>query len=50
VDRPARNIHRFPPTNVGVKGTSEMVLIDLPFVERPPMVLVLPDVKPLFAR
>jgi hypothetical protein len=49
VDRPPRNLHGFPPANVGVKSASQVVLEDLSFVERPPMVLVLTDVKPLFA-
>jgi hypothetical protein len=49
VDCPARDLHRFPPANVGVKGASQVVLEDLFFVERPGMVFVLADVKPLFA-
>jgi hypothetical protein len=49
VDRPTRNVHSFPPANVGVKGASQVVLEDLSFVERPPVVFVLADVKPLFA-
>jgi hypothetical protein len=49
LDSPARDVHRFPPANVGVKGASDAVLEDLSFVERPSMVLVLADVNPLFA-
>jgi hypothetical protein len=49
VNRPARDLHRFPPANMGVEGASQVVLEDLSFVERPPMVFVLADVKPLFS-
>jgi hypothetical protein len=31
---------------VGVKGTSQVVLQDLPFIKRPPMVFALANVKP----
>ena len=47
--RPAWNLHRLPPPDVRVQGASEVVLVDLGLVERPPMVLVLADVKPLLA-
>jgi hypothetical protein len=46
VDRPPRDLHRFPPANVGVKDASQVILEDLSFVERPPMVFVLADVEP----
>jgi ligand-binding sensor domain-containing protein len=36
LDSPARNVHRFPPADVGVECASQVVLIDLSFVERPP--------------
>jgi hypothetical protein len=49
LDSPARDVHRFPPANVGVKGASEVILEDLSFVERPSMMFVLADVNPLFA-
>jgi hypothetical protein len=49
VDRPARDVHGFPPANVRVKGAAQVVLEDLSFVKRPPIVFVLADVKPLFA-
>jgi hypothetical protein len=46
----ARDLHRFPPTNVGVKGTPKVVLINLVFVQRPSMVLILTDMKPPISR
>src|SRR5215831_1148996 len=48
-DRLARDIHGFPPANVGVKCAAEMILVDLSFIERPAVVFVLADVKPLLA-
>jgi len=47
MDRPPRDLHRFPPANVRVKDASEVILEDLCFIERPAVVFVLADVKPL---
>jgi hypothetical protein len=49
VDRPPGNLHRFPPANVRVKDASKVILEYLSFVQRPPMVFALTDVKPLSA-
>ena len=43
------NVHSLGPADVGVEGASQVVLIDLSFIERPTMVLVLADVEPLFS-
>ena len=42
----ARDLHRFPPADIRVKGAPQVVLLDLALIQRPPMVLVLADVKP----
>ena len=46
----ARNIGRFPPTNVGVKRAPKVILIDLTLIQRPSMVLILSDMKPPLSR
>ena len=43
------DIEEVPPQDARVEGASEVVLVDLALVERPPVVLVLADVKPLLA-
>jgi len=50
LDTKARDLHRFPPTNVGMKRAPKVVLINLIFVQRPSMVLILTEMKPLFSR
>src|SRR5262249_6820607 len=49
VDGATGYLHRFPPADVGVEGAPQVVLEDLSLVQRPWMVFVLADVKPLFA-
>ena len=48
LDGLAGYVHGFPPADVGVQGAAEVVLLDLAFVQRPAVVLVLADVKPRF--
>src|SRR3974390_2854334 len=50
LDRTARDLHGFPPTNVGMKRASKVILINLILVEGPSMVLILTVMKPLFFR
>ena len=47
LDRPARDVDRLPPADVRVKRATKVVLVDLAFVERPAMMLVLANVEPL---
>jgi len=49
LDRAPRDIRRLPPTNVGVKRTAKVVLINLLLVQRPSMVFILSNMKPLFS-
>ena len=48
VDGLAGYVHGLPPADMRVKGSAEVVLLDLVFVQRPAVVLVLADVKPRF--
>jgi hypothetical protein len=50
LDSTARDIGRFPPTNVGVKRAPEVILINLTLIQRPSMVLILTDMKPPLSR
>jgi hypothetical protein len=38
-------VHGFPPPHRGVQLSPQVILIDLPSVQRPPIVLVLADVE-----
>jgi hypothetical protein len=50
LDSIARDLHGFPPTNVGMKRTPKVILINLILVQRPSVVLILTEMKPLFSR
>lgn len=46
---PTADFRRFPSEDVWVEGATEVVLEDLRLVQRPSVVLVLANMKPLFA-
>src|SRR5262249_4167550 len=46
LDRAARHFHCLPPANVGMKHATQVVLVDLAFVERPAVMFVLTEVEP----
>jgi hypothetical protein len=49
LDRLAWNLHRFPPADVRVQRSTQVVLIDLFLIQRPSVVLALADTHPVFA-
>src|SRR5262249_16872960 len=49
LDRPAGNVDRFPPADMGVQRAAQVVLVNLRFIERPTMVLPLTDMHPMLA-
>src|SRR5262249_31670702 len=47
--RTAGNLRSLPPADVRMERAAQVVLVDLPFVERPAVVLVLTDADPVVA-
>src|SRR5215471_16100814 len=46
VENASRYVHGFPPPHRGMQLAPEVILIDLPSIQGPPMMLVLADVEP----
>src|SRR5215470_1838319 len=46
VENAPGNVHGFPPPHRGVQLSPEVILIDLPSIQRPSMMLVLANVEP----
>jgi hypothetical protein len=44
--RQAGNLHRLPPLDIRMQDSAQVILEDLTLIQRPPVMLVLPDVKP----